>query len=88
MANRALTKAYKEWLAALDRMRAAIAANPLVADPLMASAQVFEDIGRMVFGSGDKPKRKGARAKRAKAKRAAPRKTKKTSARAKRKSKR
>jgi hypothetical protein len=81
MPNRTLAKAYKDWLQALDNMRAALTANPLVADPLMASAQVFEDIGRMMFGSADKPKK----AKRAKSKRAAPRKPKKPAARAKRK---
>lgn len=83
MPDRAITKAYKDWLQALENMRQALTANPLVADPLMASAQVFEDIGRMLFGSADKPKK----AKRAKSKRAAP-KAKKPTARAKRKTKR
>ena len=77
MPNRALAKAYKDWRKALETMRAALTANPLVADPLMASAQVFEDIGRIVFGSDDRPKKP----KRVKSKRAAPRKTKKPAAR-------
>ena len=51
MANHTLTKAYKAWLEALQNMRSALTANPLVADPLMASAQVFEDVGRMMFGA-------------------------------------
>ncbi len=62
-------KAYKAWLQALGDMRAALTANPLVADPFIASAQVFEDIGRVMFSSHIEPKRK-----RAKAKRAAPKK--------------
>lgn len=68
MADRTFAKAYKAWVEALENMRAAIAANPLVADPLMASAQVFEDVGRMMFGGKGKPK------KRAPAKKAAARK--------------
>ena len=70
MPDHALTKAYKDWLQALENMRAALTANPLVADPLMASAQVFEDIGRLMFGSAGKPKKpKRAKPKPKKAKR-------------------
>jgi hypothetical protein len=62
--------AYKAWLQALEEMRAALTANPLVADPFMASAQVFEDIGRVMFSNHTAPKkpRKRAKAKRASAK--------------------
>ena len=75
MPNRSMTKAYKAWLEALETMRATLTANPLVADPLMASAQVFEDIGRLMFGGNDAPKqrkRKRAKPKRAPAKKKAP----------------
>jgi hypothetical protein len=65
MPNRALAKAYKDWLQALDNMRAALTANPLVADPLMASAQVFEDIGRLMFGHAEAAKKPRAKPKRA-----------------------
>ena len=85
MADRTFAKAYKAWVEALENMRAAVAANPLVADPLMASAQVFEDIGRMMFGGNGKPKKrahKRAIAKRAPAKRAAARKKPRPRARA------
>jgi hypothetical protein len=56
MPDRRLRKASKTRTEALENMRAALAANPLVTDPLMASAQVFEDLGRMVFG--DQPKKR------------------------------
>ncbi len=87
MADRRVTRAYKTWLETLENMRAALTANPLVADPLMASAQVFEDIGRMMFGGNDAPKkrsRKRAKPKRAPAKKAPVRK--KANARRRRKS--
>lgn len=77
MADRTFAKAYKAWVEALENMRAAITANPLVADPLMASAQVFEDVGRMMFGGNGAPRkraRKRATAKRAPAKKATARK--------------
>jgi hypothetical protein len=65
-----VAKSYKAWLQALEEMRAALTANPLVADPFMASAQVFEDIGRVMFGNHATPKKR----KRAKTKRAAKKK--------------
>ncbi len=71
------SKAYKAWVQAIERMRATLAASPLVADPLKASAQVFEDIGRVMFGGNDAPKkrsRKRAKPKRAPAKKAPARK--------------
>ena len=77
MPNRSMTKAYKAWLKALQTMRATLTANPLVADPLMAAAQVFEDIGRMMFGGNDapkQPKRKRAKPKRAPVKKVSARK--------------
>ena len=49
MAKHSMSKAYKSWLKALEDMRAALTANPVAADPFLASAQVFEDIGRVVF---------------------------------------
>ena len=68
MADRRLAKAHKAWTQALEEMRAALTANPLSADALMASAQVFEDIGTILFEAAEKP-----RPKRAKSTRAAPR---------------
>ena len=81
MADRRVTRAYKTWIETLENMRAALTANPLVADPLMASAQVFEDIGRMMFGGNDAPKKRSR--KRAKPKRA-PARAKKPAARTRR----
>jgi hypothetical protein len=71
MAKHSMAKAYKAWLKALEDMRTALTANPVVADPFMASAQVFEDIGRLVFSDHTAPKkrRKPAKAKRSPAKR-------------------
>jgi hypothetical protein len=68
MPKHSMAKAYKAWLKALEDMRAALTANPVVADPFMASAQVFEDIGRVMFANHTapkKPRRKPAKAKRA-----------------------
>ena len=88
MPDRRVTKAYKKWLDALENMRAALTANPLVADPLLASAQVFEDIGTMMFsGNGEPKKRKRAKPMRAPARakkpgaRRAPARAKKPAAR-------
>ena len=67
MAKHSMAKAHNAWLKALEDMRAALIANPVVSDPLMASAQVFEDIGRVVFSDVAGPKNR--RRKRAKAKR-------------------
>ncbi len=50
--------AYKAWTRALEEMRAALTANPLVADPFIASAQVFEDIGQVMFGEHTAPKKR------------------------------
>ena len=68
MPKHSMAKAYKSWLKALEEMRAALTANPVVGDPFMASAQVFEDIGRVVFSDHAKPKKRGRKP--AKAKRA------------------
>jgi len=71
-----VAKSYKAWLEALEEMRAALTANPLVADPFMASAQVFEDIGRVMFGNHAEPKKQRKRARKpTKAKRAGAKKT-------------
>jgi hypothetical protein len=67
-----MAKAYKAWLRALEDMRAALTANPVVADPFMASAQVFEDIGRIVFSDHTAPKKKRVKPKRAGAKKKPP----------------
>ncbi len=64
--------AYKAWTRALEEMRAALTANPLVSDPFIASAQVFEDIGQVIFADHTAPKRKRARTKRAPAKKTSP----------------
>jgi len=64
MPDRNLKTAYKAWTEAIENMKAALAANPLLADPLMASAQVFEDVGRMMFrGAAQLRKRGTSRAK-------------------------
>ena len=81
MPDRRVAKAYKIWLEALENMRAALTANPVVADPLLASAQVFEDIGAMMFSGNDAPKKRSR--KRAKPKRA-PARAKKPATRARR----
>jgi len=75
VATHPMTKAYQAWVQALEEMRAALTANPLVADPFMASAQVFEDIGRVIFGGHAEPKqrkRERAQAKKTSAKKKAP----------------
>ncbi len=75
MAKHSMAKAHKAWLKALEDIRAALTANPVVADPFMASAQVFEDIGRVVFSDIAAPKkrrRKPAKAKRVPAKKKPP----------------
>jgi hypothetical protein len=84
MPDRTLRKAYKSWTEAVASMKAALAANPLVTDPLMASAQVFEDLGRMMFGAG-RSKKSGA--KRTKSKRASTRKSPAASVRKRKKAK-
>ena len=61
MPDRRLKTAYNAWTEAIENMKAALAANPLVSDALMASAQVFEDVGRMIFGSTGQSKKRGAR---------------------------
>jgi hypothetical protein len=68
-----VASAYKAWTRALEEMRAALTANPLVSDPFIASAQVFEDIGRVMFTDHTAPKkpRKRAKTKRAGAKKKA-----------------
>ena len=68
MAKHSMATAYKSWLKALEDMRAALTANPVVADPFMASAQVFEDIGRVVFSDVAAAKKRRKKAKRAPAK--------------------
>jgi hypothetical protein len=68
MAKHSMAKAYKSWLKALEDMRAALTANPVVGDPFMATAQVFEDIGRVLFSdiaAAKKHRRKPAKPKRA-----------------------
>jgi hypothetical protein len=79
MPDRTLRKAYKSWTEAVANMKAALAANPLVNDPLMASAQVFEDLGRMMFAGAARLKKRSR--KRAKAKSPSARKSKPAPAR-------
>lgn len=62
MAKHSMAKAHKAWLKALEDMRAALTANPVVSDPLIASAQVFEDIGRVVFSDVAAPRKRDKRA--------------------------
>jgi hypothetical protein len=61
MPDRRLRKASKTWAEALENMRAALAENPMLAHPLTASAQAFEDVGRMIFGTGAQSKKKAAK---------------------------
>ena len=73
MAKHSMAKAYKSWRKALEDMRAALTANPVASDPFLASAQVFEDIGRVVFSDIVSPKkRKRTKAKRPSAKKKKP----------------
>jgi len=79
MPDRRLKTAYKAWTEAIANMKAALAANPLLADPLMASAQVFEDVGQMMFRGAAELRKKGAS--RTKSKGASARKSKAASVR-------
>lgn len=79
MPDRSLKTAYKAWTEAIENMKAALAANPLVSDALMASAQVFEDVGRMMFGGAAQLRKRGTRRPRSKG--ASPRKSTAASAR-------
>jgi hypothetical protein len=67
MPDRRLRKASKTWAEALENMRAALAENPMLAHPLTASAQAFEDVGRIIFGTGGQSKKRAAKRTRSKA---------------------
>ena len=60
MPDRRLKSAYKAWTEAIANMKAALAANPLIADPFMASAKVFEDVGQMMFRGAAELRKRGA----------------------------
>jgi uncharacterized spore protein YtfJ len=51
MREQKLADAYKSWRQALENMREALTMNPLVTEPLRASAEAFESVGRVLFGS-------------------------------------
>jgi len=51
MREQKLADAYKAWRQALENMREALTMNPLVTEPLRASAEAFESVGRVLFGS-------------------------------------
>ncbi|HTZ78098.1 MAG TPA: hypothetical protein VMC10_09325 [Stellaceae bacterium] len=65
MAAERIKKAQKALRTAVREMQAALVANPLVEDPLMATAQVLEDLGEILLEAGG-AKRKAPRAKPAK----------------------
>lgn len=54
MADQRVKKAQQALKIAVREMEAALVANPLVADPLMATAQVLEDLGEMLLGQSSK----------------------------------
>lgn len=56
MADQRMKRAQRALKVAVREMEAALVANPLVADPLMATAQVLEDLGEIVLGQTSKPK--------------------------------
>ncbi len=56
MPDRRMKKAQSALKVAVREMEAALVANPLVADPLMATAQVLEDLGEMLLGQTNRPK--------------------------------
>ena len=62
MREQKLADAYRSWRQALENMRMALTMNPLLTEPLRASADVFETVGRMLFGSASGPVRRAARA--------------------------
>ena len=58
MVDSRLKKAQKAMTVAVREMEAALIANPLLADPLMAAAQVLEDLGQIVIGETREPKKR------------------------------
>jgi uncharacterized spore protein YtfJ len=46
-----MAEAYMSWRRALENMREALTMNPLVTEPLRASAEAFESVGRVLFGT-------------------------------------
>ena len=57
MREQKLAEAYRSWRQALENMRQALTMNPLVTEPLRASAEAFESVGRVLFGSADRAAR-------------------------------
>jgi len=51
MREQKMAEAYKSWRQALENMRQAFTMNPLVTEPLRASAEAFESVGRVLFGA-------------------------------------
>jgi len=51
MREQKIAEAYSLWMQALDNMRAALAMNPLVIAPFRTSAQAFDSVGRVLFGT-------------------------------------
>ena len=86
MREQKLADAYRSWRQALENMRMALTTNPLLTEPLRASADVFETVGRMLFGSASVPVRRasGPRKTRARAAAAMSRGRSKVKARARR----
>ncbi|HVM81465.1 MAG TPA: hypothetical protein VMU06_20755 [Stellaceae bacterium] len=57
MVDSRLKNAQKAMTVAVREMEAALIANPLLADPLMAAAQVLEDLGQIIVGETRGPKK-------------------------------
>jgi hypothetical protein len=58
MVDDRLKKARRAMTVAVREMEAALIANPLLADPLMAAAQVLEDLGQIIVGETAGPKKR------------------------------
>jgi len=68
MAEDRMKRAQKALKTAVREMQAALVANPLVQDPLMATAQVLEDISEILIGEARGATRARKASARAKAK--------------------
>jgi len=51
MRQQKMADAYKSWRQALENMRQVLTMNPLMTEPLRASAEAFDSVGRVLFGS-------------------------------------
>ena len=60
MREQKLADAYRSWRQALENMREAMSTNPLLTEPLRASAEAFESVGRALFGGAIRPARRAS----------------------------